>query len=195
MEILICNYYLLTLDGLPTLFFHSLVREILIYSWLRKFKHHTVLALTFLFDVGVDRSTTLQFTKFIFERHSVNFLSTVQITHTKSTVSSPYTMSEVPQPPNADHLNAIQEAAKLKEKERAEKAEVKDKASSSGLLSEIEQAGLKNLENQEKKRKESYLQDIASGSQKLKQVSAEKAETKEKAGAFLEDIKKLGDQQ
>merc|ERR1712178_438970 len=121
--------------------------------------------------------------------------------HTKSTVSSPYTMSEVPQPPNADHLNAIQEAAKLKEKERAEKAEVKDKVSSSGLLSEIEQAGLKNLENQEKKTsvkkaaQESYLQDIASGSQKLKQVSAEKAETKEKAGAFLEDIKKLGDQQ
>merc|ERR1712173_466708 len=111
-----------------------------------------------------------------------------------------YTMSEVPQPTNADHLNAIQEAAKLKEKERTEKAEVKDKACSSGLLSEIEQAGLKNLENQEKKTsvkkiaQESYLQDIASGSQKLKEVSAEKEKTKEKAGAFLDDIKKLGDQ-
>jgi len=109
-------------------------------------------------------------------------------------------MSDVPTPPNADHLNAIQEAAKAKEMEREVKADVKDKAVGSGLLSEIEKAGSKTLETLEKKTsvkqqaQESYLQDIASGSQKLKEAATEKAETKEKAAGFLGEIKKLGDE-
>ena len=67
-------------------------------------------------------------------------------------------------------------------------------------FSEIEKAGSKTLETLERKTsvkqqaQETYLQDIASGSQKLKVVATEKAETKEKAASFLGDIKKLGDE-
>ena len=45
-----------------------------------------------------------------------------------------------------------------------------------------------------KQAQDSYLQDIASGSQKLKQVSDEKAETREKATGFLGEIKQLGEE-